>query len=264
MANNVSLGLRSNVLHRIARIDDESPSSGPAERLKALLVGVPGDGVGYQEIDLVIELAVAQEKADPDMLPQACFDQLAFAFEDRLNLLPEVFDACSARTDWPHGQDPAFCRIALLAALLALMPGRPNVKQLAQAQGRVVSLAQCDMLQRALRLTIAKLRNRSDPSLSTQWTGNEKPLRLPRVDELSIGSAKGQLKRALSEARTSDEIDDAEYGREVELAGSLEIWAGEWSTSVLDSVEVSRRLIAWCTRAKGDCETASTTEALAT
>ena len=259
MAYNVSLGLRSDALHRFTRIGDEPESSSPTERLKKLLVGVSGDVMGHPEIDcvtaLVIELAVAQEKADPDVLPKACLDQLAIAFKDRPHVLPEVFDACSTRTDWPHAQDPAFCRIALLAALLALMPGRPDVKQLAQAQGRVVSLAQCDRLQRALRLTIAALRNGSDPSLSLPWTGNRKPLRLPRVDELSIRSAEDQLLHALAEARVSGEVDDVECRREIAMAGSLESWAGEWSTSVWDSVEVSRRLVAWCTRAMRECET---------
>jgi hypothetical protein len=172
MANNVSLGLRSNALLRITRIDDEPASSGPAERLKELL-----------------------------------------------------------------------------------MPGRPNVKQLAQAQGRVVSLAQCDRLQRALRQTIAALRNCSDPSLSLPWTGNRKPARMPRVDEVSIRSAEDQLLHALAEARVSGEVDDVECRHEIAMAGSLESWAGAWSTSVLDSVEVSRRLVAWCTRAMRECET---------
>ena len=40
------------------------------------------------------------------------------------------------------------------------------------------------------------------------------------------------------------------------MAGSLESWAGEWSTGVSDAVEVSRRLMAWCARAVGDCQAA--------
>jgi hypothetical protein len=260
MANNVSRSFRGNASHRFTSTGDEPESSGPAGRLKGLLVDVSWEAGGHQEIDpvaaLVIELAVAQEKADPDVLPQACFDQLAIAFEDRPHLLPAVFEACSTRTDWPHGQDPAFCRIALLAALLALMPGRPDLKQLAQAQGRVIGLAQCDMLQRALRLTIAALRDLSDPILSPQWAGNKKPLRLPRVDGLSIRSAEDQLLHALAQARVSGEADDVECRREIAVAGSLESWASEWSTSVSDSVEVSRRLMAWCARAVGECQTA--------
>ena len=45
------------------------------------------------------------------------------------------------------------------------------------------------------------------------------------------------------------------------MAGSLESRAGEWSTGVSDAVEVSRRLMAWCARAVGDCQAAQATEA---
>lgn len=237
---------------------DKRGSASPdgVEPLKMLLAGMQQGDTDSTAVDLLLELVVKREGADPDELPRACFDLLKLGFNDRPDLLPQVFDGCCARSEVPGSRDPAFCRMALLSAMLALMPGRPSLIRLGRALGPGSSLARSRVLQRALRLTTTVLRAvharqggdvASLPIPANGWIGLEHTgAGRWLIDPTRLRCHEQAVFEALAEARLCGEIGETELQRELEEVSGWE--RAYWRQTIVesDAIDLSRRLTAWC------------------
>lgn len=220
------------------------------------------EDIGSPVPDRLRARVVALEASEPDTLPQACFDMLAATFDACPDLLADAFDACCERSSWPGSRDPAFCRMSLLSAMLALMPGRPSQTRLAQAQSQdpLSSVAQCRVLQQALRLTIGTLRivrarHGGDVAqaalLKAVWSGHDPRYTSWQPSGTTVASHRLSLCRTLAEARLYRQMSDVEYFAEIAEAGG---WRAAHRAQVDDmfrAMGLSMRLIAWCTGALG-------------
>ncbi|WP_162252890.1 hypothetical protein [Rhizobacter sp. Root29] len=229
-----------------------------AKKLKKMLADSSSHHWAAEAAELIFECVGQLKSSLPegvDVSPQACFDLFAPAFEDHPERVKDVFFACCRQpVHWPSFENPAWHRMALLSAMLALYPDRPSSEMLTLAHGPTLSLTQCNDLQSALRNTVQTLRlvqaRRTgqvapESVLPPSWA--KRPRRNPVQNHAdTVEVQRESLVTALANASIHGEMTRDEVRLEMCATVHWEDWRSEQLSGMREAADLHEALVQWC------------------